>query len=72
MQSRDRRLHSVPIGVDGTSRHEASCVHCTLGGTASPNQPSIWWQLGGNAKWEILYAASQEIDFDDELRNCKY
>ena len=27
----------LPIAVDGTSRHEASYVHCTLGGTASPN-----------------------------------
>ena len=38
----DQRLHWLPITVDGTSRHEATYVHCTLGGTASPNQLSIW------------------------------
>ena len=54
--------------MDGTSRHEASYVHCTLGGTASPNQVSNWWLLGGSEKCETLYTASQEIDFDDELR----
>ena len=46
MQPGDRRLHWLPIAVDGTSRHEASYVHCTLGGTASPNQLSSWWLLG--------------------------
>ena len=45
-------------------------VHCTLGGTASPNQLSSWWLLGGSEKWETLYAASQEPDFDDELRKA--
>ena len=70
MQPGDRRLHWLPIAVDGTSRHEASYVHCTLGGTASPNQLSSWWLLGGSEKWETLYAASQEIDFDDELRKA--
>ena len=70
MQPRDQRLHWLPIAVDGTSRHEASCVHCTLGGIASPNQLSNWWLRGGTEKWETLYAASQEIDFDDELRKA--
>ena len=70
MQPGDRRLHWLPIAVDGTLRHEASYVHCTLGGTAGPNQLSSWWLLGGNEKWETLYAASQEIDFDDELRKA--
>ena len=65
----DIRLHWLPIAVDGTSRHEASYVHCALGGTACPNQLSSWWLLGGSEKWETLYAAPQEIDFDDEL--CK-
>ena len=37
MQCGDRQLHWLPIAVDGTSRHEASYVHCTLAGTASPN-----------------------------------
>ena len=70
MQPGDRRLHWLPIAVDGTLRHEASYVHCRLGGTASPNQLSSWWLLGGSEKWETLYAASQEIDFDDELRKA--
>ena len=42
MQPWDRRLHWLPFAVDSTSRHEASYVHCTLGGTASPNQLSSW------------------------------
>ena len=70
MQPGDRRLHWLPIALDGTSRHEASYVHCTLGGTAGPNQLSSWWLLGDSEKWETLYAASQEIDFDDELRKA--
>ena len=70
MQPGDRQLHWLPIAVDGTSRHEALYVHCTLGGTVSPNQLSSWWLLGGSEKWETLYAASQEIDFDDELRKA--
>ena len=65
MHSGDRRLHWLPIAVDGTSRHEASYVHCTLGGTANPKQLSSWWLLGGSEKWETLHAASQEIDFDE-------
>ena len=66
----DQRLHWLPITVDGpgTSRREASYVHCTLGGTAGPNQLSSWWLLGGSEKWETLHAASEEIAFDDELR----
>ena len=70
MQPGDRWLHWLPIAVDGTSRHEASYVHCTLGGTASPNQLSSWWLMGGSEKWETLYAASQEMDFDTELRKA--
>ena len=70
MQPGDRRLHWLPIAVDGTWRHEAWYVHCTLGGTACPNQLSSWWLLGGSEKWETLYAASQEIDFDEELRKA--
>ena len=62
MQRGDRQLHWLPIAVDGTSRHEGS-------NTATPNQLSSWWLLGGSEKWETLYAASQEIDFDEEL--CK-
>ena len=70
MQPGDRRLHWLPIAVDGTLRHEASYVHCRPGGTASPNQLSSWWVLGGSEKWEILYAASKEVDFDDQLRRA--
>ena len=70
MQPWDRRLHWLPIAVAGTSGHEVSYVHCTLGGTASPNQPSSWWLLGGSEKWETLYAAPRKIYFDDELRKA--
>ena len=70
MQPGDGRRHWLPIAVDGTSRHEAFYVHCTLGGTASPNQLSTWWLLGDSEKSETLYAASQEIYFDDELRKA--
>ena len=69
MQPGDRRLPWLPIVVDGTLRHEASYVHCTLGGTASPKQLSSWWLLAASEKWGALYAASQEVDFDDELHN---
>ena len=68
MQPGDQRLHWMPIAVDGTLRHEASYVHGTLGGTASPNQLSSCLVVGGSEKSETLYAASEEIDFDDELR----
>ena len=70
MQPGDRRIHGLPIAVDGTSRHEASYVHCTLGGTASPKQLSSWWLLEGSEEWENLYAASQGIDFNDQLRKA--
>ena len=69
MQPGARRLHWLSIAADGTSRHEASYVHCMRCGNASSNQLSSWWLLGGSEKWETLYAASQEIDFDNEL--CK-
>ena len=68
MRFGERWLHWLPIAVDGTPRHEASYVHCTPGGTSSLNQVSGWCLVGGSGKWETLYAASQEIDFDDELR----
>ena len=68
-QTSDQHPHT-DTHIDGTSTHEASYVHCTLGGTASPNQLSGWWLLGGSRKWETLYAASQKIDFDDELRKA--
>ena len=57
----------MPLAVDGTSRHEASHVHCTLGGTSSPNQPASWWLLGGSEEWATLYAAAQEVDFEQQL-----
>ena len=56
------RLHWMPIVVDGTSRHEAWCVHCTFGGTSSPNQFSSRLLLGGSEEWATWYAAAQEVD----------
>ena len=70
MQPRDQRLHWLPIAVDDTSRHEASYVHCTLRGTANPNQLSSRWLLFGSEKWETLYVAPQEIDFDGRFRKA--
>ena len=45
MHPDDRNVHWLPIVVDGTSRHEASYVNDTLGGTTTPNQLSYWWLL---------------------------
>ena len=56
MQPGSRHLHYVPIDVDGMLSHDASCVHCTLGGTASPNQRCSWWLLGARERWETIYA----------------
>ena len=53
--------------VDGTSRHEASYIHCTLEGTSSPDQFASCWLLGGSEEWATLYAAAQEVDFDQQL-----
>ena len=58
------RMHWMPLAVEGTSRHEASYVHCTLEGT---NQLASWWLLGGSEEWATLYAAAQEVDFDQQL-----
>ena len=66
-QPGDARLHCVPTALDGTSRHEASYVHCTLGGTSSPDQLSSWWLLWGSEESVTLCAAAQEVDFDEQL-----
>ena len=63
-------VHWLPVAVDGTSRHEAPYIHCTLGGTSIRNQLSSWWLLGGSKETDTLYVASQEIHFDDELRKA--
>ena len=57
----------MPIAVDDTSRHEVPYVHRTLGGTSSPDQLASWWLLGGSEEWATLYAAAQEVDFDQQL-----
>ena len=70
---RTRRRHLQDVQQVVTKELAApytSYVHCTIGGTASPNQLSNWWLLGGSEKWETLNAASQEINFDDELRKA--
>ena len=54
----------MPLAMDGTSRHEASYVHRTLEGT---DQLASWWLLGGSEEWATLYAAAQEVDFDQQL-----
>ena len=57
----------MPLAVDGRSRHKASYMHCTLGGTSSPDQLASLWLLGGSEEWATLYAAAQEVDFDQQL-----
>ena len=57
----------MPQAVDGTSRHEASYVHCTLGGTSSSEQLASCWLLGSSEEWVTLYAAPQEVDSDQQL-----
>ena len=57
----------MPLALDGTSRHEDSYVHSTLGGTSSPDQLAIWWLLGGSEEWATLYTAAQEVDFGQQL-----
>ena len=39
----------------------------TLRGTSSPDQLASCWLLGGSEEWATLYAAAQEVDFDQEL-----
>ena len=48
-------------------RWMASYVHCTLGGTSSPDQLASWWLLWGSKDWAALYAATQQVDFDQQL-----
>ena len=66
-QPGDAELHCMLIAVDGASRHEASYVHCTLRGTSSPDQHAMWWLLGGTKEGATLYAAAQEVDFDQQF-----
>ena len=54
----DPRLHCMPIAVDSASRHEALYVHCTLGGTSSPDKFTSWWLLGGSEEWATLYTVA--------------
>ena len=71
-RGRGRRARSARRPPTATSRPVCPGLTRT-GGTpsrASPNQLPSWWLLGGSEKWETLHAASQEIDFDDELRNA--
>ena len=58
--------HWLPIAIDGTNRHEASYVHCTIGGITSPNELASWWLMGGSEQWSTIYALAQEVDFDHE------
>ena len=54
----------MPLAMDGTSRHETSYVHCTLEGT---DQLASRWLMGGSEEWATLYAAAQEVDFEQQL-----
>ena len=35
--------------------------------TSSPDQLASWWLLGGSEEWATLYAAAQEVDFEQQL-----
>ena len=61
------QYHWLPIAIDGTNRHEASYVHCTIGGTTSPDELASWWLMGGSEQWSTIYALAQEVDFDQAL-----
>ena len=57
----------LPIAIDGTNRHEAGCVHCTIGGTTSHDELASWWLMGGSEQWSTIYALAEEVDFVREL-----
>ena len=67
-QPRPPKYHWLPIAVDGTKRHEASYVHCTIGASTSPDELAYWWLIGGSEEWGTLYAAA--VDFDRELADA--
>ena len=61
------KYHWLPIAIDGTNQHDAGYVHCTTGGTTSPDELASWWLMGGSEQWSTIYAMAQEVDFDQEL-----
>ena len=61
MQPRHQRPHQLPFAMHGTSRHEASSIDCTPGGTSSSNQISSWLPLGGSEKWGTPYLPSNRF-----------
>ena len=42
-------------------------MHCTIGGTTSPDKLASWWLMGGSEQWSMIYALAQQVDFDQEL-----
>ena len=42
-------------------------MHCTIGGTTSPDELASWWLMGGSEQWSTIYVLAQEVDFDQEL-----
>ena len=60
-------LQSMPNAVDGTCRHEASFIHCTLRGTSSSDHLSSWCRLEGNEERANLYAATWEVNLDQQM-----
>ena len=57
----------LAIVVDGATRHEMSHIHCIFLGTSSPDQLASWWLLRGSEHQGTLYAAAQEVNFDQHL-----
>ena len=60
------QYHWLPIAINGTNRHEAGYVHCTIGGTTSRDKLASWWLMRGSEQWSTIYALAQEVDFDQE------
>ena len=42
-------------------------MHCTIGGTTSPDHPAVWWLIRGSEHLRTIYALAQEVDFDQQL-----
>ena len=61
------RHHWVTIGVDGTSRHKASYVHCVLGVDGLCSSMGSWWLFRASEKWSTVFATAQAENFDEQI-----
>ena len=70
MQPQANEHHWVTIGVDGTSRHNTSYVHCVLGLDVHCGRQASWWLFRGAEKWSTVYTVAQTEGFDSQLRQA--